>query len=152
MAPIYSNGGNRWNILRFNFINRDALSSVYKISMVFCSSSNCLDFRSCCLSSCKWVESQVWHDTPWTPWKVEKPSTFQLQDIVTTPTTTSSSPGPSSGGPHSGPGSGCWSASEFRRRGLVAQHMHFSLKTWRPQWMQLYEEGRSNIFCTCENK
>ena len=30
--------------------------------------------------------------------------------------------------------------------------MHSSLKTWRPQWMQLYEEGRSNIFCTCENK
>ena len=34
MAAIYSNGGNRWNILGFNFTNRDALSSVYKISMV----------------------------------------------------------------------------------------------------------------------
>jgi hypothetical protein len=28
MAAIYSNGGNRWNILGFN------LSSVYKISMI----------------------------------------------------------------------------------------------------------------------
>jgi hypothetical protein len=34
MAVIYSNGGNRWNILGFNFTKRDALSSVYKISMV----------------------------------------------------------------------------------------------------------------------
>jgi hypothetical protein len=34
MAAIYSNGGNRWNILGFNFTIRDALSSVYKISMV----------------------------------------------------------------------------------------------------------------------
>ena len=33
MATIYSNGGNRWNILGFNFTKRDALSSVYKISM-----------------------------------------------------------------------------------------------------------------------
>jgi hypothetical protein len=33
MAAIYSNGGNRWNILAFNFTKRDALSSVYKISM-----------------------------------------------------------------------------------------------------------------------
>jgi hypothetical protein len=29
----YSNGDNRWNILGFNFTKRDALSSVYKISM-----------------------------------------------------------------------------------------------------------------------
>jgi opacity protein-like surface antigen len=35
MAAIYSNGGNRWNILGFNFTKRDALSSVYKISMDF---------------------------------------------------------------------------------------------------------------------
>ena len=35
MAAIYSNGGNRWNILGFNFTKRDALSSVYKISMVY---------------------------------------------------------------------------------------------------------------------
>jgi hypothetical protein len=35
MAAIYSNGGNRWNILGFNFTKRDALSSVYKISMRF---------------------------------------------------------------------------------------------------------------------
>jgi hypothetical protein len=34
MAAIYSNGGNRWNILGFNFNKRDALSSVYKISML----------------------------------------------------------------------------------------------------------------------
>ena len=34
MAAIYSNGSNRWNILGFNFNKRDALSSVYKISMV----------------------------------------------------------------------------------------------------------------------
>ena len=27
MAAIYSNGGNRWNILGFNFTKRDALSS-----------------------------------------------------------------------------------------------------------------------------
>jgi hypothetical protein len=33
MAAIYSNGSNRWNILGFNFTKRDALSSVYKISM-----------------------------------------------------------------------------------------------------------------------
>ena len=35
MAAIYSNGGNRWNILGFKFTKRDALSSVYKISMIF---------------------------------------------------------------------------------------------------------------------
>jgi hypothetical protein len=34
MAAIYSNGGNRWNILGFNFTKRDALPSVYKISML----------------------------------------------------------------------------------------------------------------------
>ena len=34
MAAIYSNGGNRWNILGFNFTKRDALSSLYRISMV----------------------------------------------------------------------------------------------------------------------
>jgi hypothetical protein len=33
-AAIYSNGGNRWNILGFNVTKRDVLSSVYKISMV----------------------------------------------------------------------------------------------------------------------
>jgi hypothetical protein len=33
MAAIYSNGGNRWNILGFNFTKRDVLSSVCKISM-----------------------------------------------------------------------------------------------------------------------
>jgi hypothetical protein len=36
MAAIYSNGSNRWNTLGFNFTKRDALSSVYKISMVLC--------------------------------------------------------------------------------------------------------------------
>jgi hypothetical protein len=34
MTAIYSNGSNRWNILGFNFTKRDALSSVYKISMI----------------------------------------------------------------------------------------------------------------------
>ena len=34
MAAIYSNGGNRWNILGFNFTKSDALSSLYKISMI----------------------------------------------------------------------------------------------------------------------
>jgi hypothetical protein len=34
MAAIYSNGSNHWNILGFNFTKRDALSSLYKISMV----------------------------------------------------------------------------------------------------------------------
>ena len=34
MAAIYSNGSNRWNILGFNFTKRDALSSLYKISMI----------------------------------------------------------------------------------------------------------------------
>ena len=38
MAAIYSNGGNRWNILGFNFTKRDALSSVYKISMGYINS------------------------------------------------------------------------------------------------------------------
>ena len=40
MAAIYSNEGNRWNILGFNFTKRDALSSVYKISMVTLSLNN----------------------------------------------------------------------------------------------------------------
>jgi hypothetical protein len=35
MAAIYSNWGNRWNILGFNFTKRDALFSLYKISMDF---------------------------------------------------------------------------------------------------------------------
>jgi hypothetical protein len=35
MAAIYSNEGNRWNILGFIFTKRDALSSVYKISMTY---------------------------------------------------------------------------------------------------------------------
>ena len=34
MAAIYSNGGNRWNIIGFNFTKRDALSSLYKISRI----------------------------------------------------------------------------------------------------------------------
>ena len=31
---LFKYGGNRWNILDFNFAKRDALSSVYKISML----------------------------------------------------------------------------------------------------------------------
>jgi hypothetical protein len=42
MAAIYSNGGNRWNILGFSFTKRDALCSVYKISMVKPGSHVCL--------------------------------------------------------------------------------------------------------------
>jgi hypothetical protein len=34
MTAIYSNGGNRWNILGFNFTKRDALSGVYKKYMM----------------------------------------------------------------------------------------------------------------------
>ena len=47
MAAIYSNGDNRWNILGFNFTKRDALSSVYKISMYenCCRPSELLDFN-----------------------------------------------------------------------------------------------------------
>jgi hypothetical protein len=32
MTAIYSNGGNRWNILGFNFTKRDALSSVSNLT------------------------------------------------------------------------------------------------------------------------
>ena len=32
--PSIQMGGNRWNILGFNFAKRDALSSLYKISMI----------------------------------------------------------------------------------------------------------------------
>jgi hypothetical protein len=35
MAAIYSNGGNCWNIIGFNVTKRDALSSLYKISMIY---------------------------------------------------------------------------------------------------------------------
>ena len=33
MTAIYSNGVNRWNVLGFSCTKRDALSSLYKISM-----------------------------------------------------------------------------------------------------------------------
>jgi hypothetical protein len=46
MAAIYSNGGNRWNILGFNFTKRDALSSVYKISMIDTQEKLRLNFHS----------------------------------------------------------------------------------------------------------
>ena len=49
MAAIYSNGGNRWNILGFNFTKRDVLSSVYKISMVLC--ARCGNIISACANS-----------------------------------------------------------------------------------------------------
>jgi hypothetical protein len=45
MAAIYSNGGNRWNILGFNFTKRDALSSVYKISIYDIHTCNYLKAR-----------------------------------------------------------------------------------------------------------
>ena len=50
MAAIYSNGDNRWNILGFNFTKRDALSSLYKISMGL-SPYNRPFHRSCAPSS-----------------------------------------------------------------------------------------------------
>ena len=54
MAAIYSNGGNRWNILDFNFTKRDALSSVYKISMSMACcwrSISCIFIHRCFSSS-----------------------------------------------------------------------------------------------------
>ena len=48
MATIYLNGGNRWNILGFNQTKRDALSSVYKISMI----------QWCTVAPIYWVESE----------------------------------------------------------------------------------------------
>jgi hypothetical protein len=50
MAAIYSNGGNRWNILGFNFTKRDALSSVYQISMVMMLNITVLFSRSVLLT------------------------------------------------------------------------------------------------------
>jgi hypothetical protein len=57
MATIYSNGDNRWNILGFNFTKRDALSSVYKISMAMLETLHdvlfvSLSIRSTLVSSC----------------------------------------------------------------------------------------------------
>ena len=49
MAAIYSNGGNRWNILGFGFTKRDELSSVYKISIYMMARNN---FR--------WVKNGRW--------------------------------------------------------------------------------------------
>jgi hypothetical protein len=48
MAAIYSNEGNRWNILGFNFTKRDALSSVYKIQQ-FASKHKPQTFSRVCL-------------------------------------------------------------------------------------------------------
>ena len=48
MAAIYSNGGNRWNILGFNFTKRDALSSLYNISM----GSPCFTTCKCVVDRC----------------------------------------------------------------------------------------------------
>ena len=45
MAAIYSNGGNRWNILGLNFNKRDALSTVYKISMSYSRSITILKIK-----------------------------------------------------------------------------------------------------------
>jgi hypothetical protein len=41
MAAIHSNGGNCWHMLGFNSTKRDALSSVFKISML----QTLFDFR-----------------------------------------------------------------------------------------------------------
>ena len=35
MAAIYSNGGNRWNILGFNFTKRDAIYIIYLWLILF---------------------------------------------------------------------------------------------------------------------
>jgi hypothetical protein len=40
MAAIYSNGGNRWNILGFNFTKRDALYIVYIRHLLYCSDAS----------------------------------------------------------------------------------------------------------------
>ena len=47
MAAIYSNGGNRWNILGFNFTKRDALSSVYIRYLCSASTSKYVDNGGC---------------------------------------------------------------------------------------------------------
>jgi hypothetical protein len=57
MAAIYSNGGNRWNILGFNFTKRDALSSVYKISMPSIETSKFY----LCFSGGVFVTALRWH-------------------------------------------------------------------------------------------
>jgi hypothetical protein len=56
MATIYSNGGNRWNILGFNFTKRDALSSLYKIYMVIPSFARKILTRQGCQYSCVCVK------------------------------------------------------------------------------------------------
>ena len=53
MAAIYSNEGNRWNILGFNFAKRDALSSVYKISMDY----TCLLKIKCLINTNLYIKS-----------------------------------------------------------------------------------------------
>ena len=55
MAAIYSNGGNRWNVLGFKFTKRDALSSLYKISMVI---SSLID-RNAMLSLCNIIATET---------------------------------------------------------------------------------------------
>ena len=55
MAAIYSNGGNRWNVLGFNFTKRDALSSLYKISMDI---SSLID-RNAMLSLCNIIATET---------------------------------------------------------------------------------------------
>ena len=47
MAAIHSNGGNRWNILGYNFTKRDALSSVYIRYLCSASTSNYVDNGGC---------------------------------------------------------------------------------------------------------
>ena len=57
MAAIYSNGGNRWNILDFNFTKRDALSSLYKLSIIIIYMKKNRFFGSTMLS--KWSIKEI---------------------------------------------------------------------------------------------
>jgi hypothetical protein len=59
MAAIYSNGGNRWNILGFNFTKRDALSSLYKIPMVVPQRKNLTLFDFMQRKSCKSYRNEI---------------------------------------------------------------------------------------------
>jgi hypothetical protein len=62
MAAIYSNGGNRWNILGFNFTKRDALSSVY-IKIYLWSKPDPIQCKRSLSLEC--VPAQVRGNNPW---------------------------------------------------------------------------------------
>jgi hypothetical protein len=62
MAAIYSNGGNRWNVLGFNFTKGDALSSIYKISMILPNISDCAVCQATTLANVEAV-GRSWKDS-----------------------------------------------------------------------------------------